>query len=871
MKKSPENLEKAYEPKKYEDDIYKKWESSGFFNPDNLPGKRTKTFSLSMPPPNATGILHLGHAMENSLHDVFVRFARMKGDKTLWVPGTDHAAIATQNKVEKLLLDEGTSRHELGREAFLKRVHEFANASRATIQKQLRKIGTSCDWSREAYTMSPTLTKIVQEVFVSMFNDGLIVQGERIVNWCPRCESTLADDEVEYKTTKGTYYYFKYGPITIGTARPETKFLDKTIVVHPKDKRYKDLVGKTLTIPWINGDVEAHVIADPVVDIKEGTGAMTITPAHSFVDFELAQKYKLPIVQIINEQGELTGHAGEFAGKKANEVRDEIVKKMKQKGLVEKIATDYEHNLSVCYRCDTPVEPLVSKQWFISVDKPVIPWKGKKQTFKEIALDVVASGNIDIIPKRFHKIYDHWINNLHDWCISRQIWFGHRIPVWYNEKQEVEVSIAQPTKKGEWKQDPDTLDTWFSSGLWTFSTLLEEPKADEKLERWIKRSKDIKKFHPTSIMAPGYEILFFWVARMIIMSSYVMKEIPFETVYLHGMIRDKQNRKMSKSLDNGIDPIDMIQKYGTDALRLALMSGLTAGNDMKMYEKKIEGQRNFVNKLWNISRFILTSVEKPHIVEKQPTANTLSDKWILAELHLLIEQTTKHLEKLEISHAVEKLREFTWNSFADWYIEIAKIEKDKDDILLYILGTLLTLWHPFIPFITERIWSELSHSTNKKDLLLVESWPKSTKHKPTNDFKTIQKSIVAIRTARAELHVEPSKIIDAVVAAKPAQEKLVKENKQIFEKLARITFSHKKYPHKGHTVQESDITITLHVPIDAEKNNKEIEKLEQYIQILEKKLADSSFIDNAPQLIVKQEQDKLAEAKTKLQKLQDLS
>jgi len=885
MKKSKESLEKAYEPKKHEDDIYKKWESSGFFNPDKLPGKRKNPFTISMPPPNATGTLHLGHASMLAIQDILIRYNRLQGKKTLWVPGTDHASIATQNRVEKLIAEDGKTRHDLGRTQFLQEVEDFVEDSRDTIRNQIRKMGSSCDWTREAYTLSPTLTKVVQETFITMHNDGIIYRGDRIVNWCPRCASTLANDEVKHKTTKGNYYYFKYGPITIGTARPETKFLDKTIIVHPEDKRYKDLVGKTLTIPWMNGDIVAHVIADTAADMEEGTGAMTITPAHSFIDFELAQKHNLPIVQIINEKGELTGHAGEFAGQNANQAREKIVKKMKREGLVEKIDTEYEHNLSVCYLCDTPVEPLISKQWFISVDTKAVEWKGKKQSLKEIALDVVKSNDISIVPNRFNKTYFHWIENLHDWCISRQIWFGHRIPVWYNEKEETEISISKPTKEGTWKQDPDTLDTWFSSGQWTFSTLLESPKDNETLTQWKKRSKDVKTFHPTNVLETGYDILFFWIARMILMTTYGMKEIPFETVYLHGMVRDKQGRKMSKSLGNGIDPLDMIKKYGTDALRLSLIVGATPGNDSRLYEEKIAGYRNFVNKLWNISRFIITSVQKPKIITKTPKPTTLSDEWILSQLHFTIEKVTNHLEAFELSAAAETLREFTWNELADWYLEIAKIEKDpshsppvggsdgagKDDILLYILTSLLKLWHPFTPFVTERIWNELSGSTKNEDLLIVESWPENKKHKPVTDFKTIQNIIIAIRTARAELQVEASNIIDAVITAKPAQQKLITKNQNLFEKLARVTLSNKDYPQKGHVIQESGVTITLHVPVNKEKTKKEIEKLEKYIKALKNKLSNASFIDNAPQSIVQKEQEKLAEAENALQKLKALS
>ena len=828
-------LPKAYNAKEYEDKIYNRWEKSGYFDPDvcvkkKVTKEKAPSFTISMPPPNATGELHIGHAMMLGIQDLMVRYHRMKGERTLWLPGEDHAAIATQTKVEKMLKKEGKNKYDLGREKFLARVEEYVADSRDTIRNQIRKMGSSCDWSRERYTMDKGLTKAVQTQFINMYNDGLIYRGDRIVNWCPRCESTLADDEVEYKKEKGKFYYIKYGPVVIGTARPETKFLDKTIIVHPEDKRYKKIVGKKFMVPWINGEVEANVIADEAADMETGSGAMTITPAHSFIDFELAKKYKLPIVQIIDEKGNLTEQAGEFKGMNANKAREAIVKKMEEKGLIEKIDEQYEHNLSVCYRCGTAIEPLVSKQWFIDVNKKFSrAEEGTKKSIKERSIGVVKNEEIKIIPKRFEKIYYHWMENLRDWCISRQIWFGHRIPVWYKiqdtclqdtrykiqfpnksqipnskDDKDIKVQIESPGKG--WEQDPDTLDTWFSSGLWTFSTLGWPSFAKATEGKLPEKFDDLKEFHPTSVMETGYDILFFWIARMIIMSTYALGGIPFETVYLHGLVRDKKGRKMSKSLGNGIDPIEVIEKYGADATRLSLLIGVTAGNDVRLFDEKIAGYRNFVNKLWNISRYILMSVDdrrSSNFLESGSNISnnfkklnlknlTLSDKWILSEMNGTVGEVTKGICEFQFSRAGEVLYEFTWTKLADWYLEIAKIPTSAPDgatagkgqILMHILTNLLKLWHPFMPYVTEEIWGRLS-----KDLLMVEKWPvvdeKLIDLKVEDEFGKLQELVVKIRNARAEKKIEPKEIVKVKIKSKEYK-KLVDEQGGVICGLGRV-------------------------------------------------------------------------------------
>ncbi|MBI5134924.1 valine--tRNA ligase [Candidatus Uhrbacteria bacterium] len=641
----------SYDPKLVEDSIYNMWEESGLFNPDTVKGSGDRvqgigptSFSVVLPPPNVTGTLHLGHATMLAIEDIMVRYHRMKGDDTVWVPGTDHAAIATQNVVEKKLWkEEKKTRHDLGREKFLKKVDEFVKASKDTIHRQMRKMGASLDWSREAYTLDAPRERAVRTAFKMMYDDELIYRGHRIVNWCTRCQSTLADDEVSYKEEKTKFYYLKYGPVVIGTARPETKFLDKVIIVHPKDKRYESMVGTSFDVEWIDGTVKATVVADESAEMEMGSGAMTITPAHSFTDFALAQKYGFEIHQIINEKGVLTDAAGDMAGMPVAQAREKVIERLQAKGLVDHIDENYVHNLSVCYRCDTPVEPLVSQQWFINVNKNVEVRSrklekivGKKQaSLKEMAAAVVRNGAIKIIPKRFDKTYFHWMDNLRDWCISRQIWFGHRIPVWYCHAKEARIQNLESRRKqkglnskfkildseigckpivsidtpdgcpscgnSQLEQDPDTLDTWFSSGLWTFSTLGWPQSVNREQATG---NSDLKRFHPTSVLETGYDILFFWVARMILMTTYVLGEVPFETVYLHGLVRDEQGRKMSKSLGNAIDPLIVSEKYGTDAVRLALVVGTTPGNDLKLSEKKIEGYRNFVNKLWNVARYV---------------------------------------------------------------------------------------------------------------------------------------------------------------------------------------------------------------------------------------------------------------------------
>lgn len=858
-------LPKIYNPADHESTVYHLWEASGFFNPDNLP-TQGEPYAIVMPPPNVTGVLHLGHAMEDTLMDLQVRYQRMRGKKALLVPGTDHAALATQNKVEKMLASEGLTREQLGREKFLERTRAFAAESQDTILKQIRSMGTSCDWSRLAYTFDEQRSKAVNEMFIRMYNDGLIYRGDRIVNWCPRCASALSDEEVEYEERESKFYYLLYGPIVIATARPETKFLDKVIIVHPDDTRYAQYVGKEFDVEWINGPIKARVIADPIAEMEVGSGAMTITPAHSFVDFDLAQKYGLEVVQIIGPDGRMTEAAGDMAGLPVEEARERVVKMLRDKGLVHHIDEHYKHNMSICSRCGTAVQPLISKQWFIDGNK-TIPKRGK--SLKELMREAVTIGHrgeaddrIQITPERFQKSYLQWIDNLRPWCISRQIWWGHQIPVWYkesqkskvksqNEKTEIYCGVVPPEGDG-WVRDEDTLDTWFSSATWTFSTL-----------GWPDRAKDLETYHPTAWMQMGYEILFFWMARMIMMTTYALDTIPFRQVYFHGILRDVEGRKFSKSLGNGIDPMEIIRQYGTDALRLSLLAGIAPGNDAKFYPEKVQGYRNFVNKLWNISRFIVSGVNQPRLVSEVPAVSALPDRWIIERLHLAGSKITEHLDRQQFSLAAESLYDFTWSELADWYVELAKVlnrqhpdsKEQRDEVLLYILQYLLRLWHPFAPFVTEVIWENLNCPT----LLMITEWPSEEGQQEGETQQVVlklQEIISVVRNARAEYKVAPATITNVHYVGQQS----IDEWKPWIEVLARVKFVDSvdaKLELKG-----SWFRLLTDI-VAAEKAVDETE-LKKYIADLESKLADTSFTSRAPQKVVDEVRRKLLDAKQRL-------
>lgn len=750
-----------YDPKDVEDRIYRAWEQSGFFNPDvcvrkKVTAKNAPVFSMVLPPPNVTGTLHIGSACMLTNEDVMVRYHRMRGDRTLWIPGTDHAAMATQEKVERILYAaEKKTRHDLGRTEFLKRVEKFAQESRDTIIHQTKKMGSSLDWSREAYTLDEQRNLAVRTAFKRMYDAGLIYRGSRIVNWDPKLKTTVSDDEIEWKEESAPFYYFQYGPFVIGTSRPETKFGDKYVVVHPSDKRYaKYMHGQKIELEWINGPITATIIKDKAIDMEFGTGVMTITPWHDAVDFDIAERHHLDKEQVIDYDGKLLPIAGEFSGIHIKKARPMIVEKLALKGLLVRTDTTYTHRIATNSRGRGVIEPQIKTQWFIAVHKefamPNSKIKGVKTgqqvTLKELMRAVIKNRQISIMPKRFEKIYFHWIDNLRDWCISRQIWYGHRIPVWYcgrskvkSQKLKVTDTCRQPIVSieniarcphcdGTVEQDSDTLDTWFSSGMWTFSTL-----------GWPKKTKDLLTYHPTSVLETGYDIIFFWVARMILMSTCLTGEIPFRQVYLHGMVRDAQGRKMSKSLDNIIDPLDMIARYGADATRLSLIIGAAPGNDVKFSPDKVRGYRNFTNKLWNISRFIFLHRAKKKNAGAKANFSPKQKKR-LRELAALVKKVTGHLEAFEFHHAAELLYHYTWHTFADKIIEETKPRFESTHVhernqaiafLLEIYTTLLKLLHPFIPFITEEIWARLPIARKKKCLLMIQRWPEGNDARKT--------------------------------------------------------------------------------------------------------------------------------------------
>ena len=728
----PEVFLKPFDPSEHENALYKMWEESGFFNPDvcvekGIAAADAETFSIVLPPPNVTGTLHMGHVAMLAVEDILIRYNRMLGKRTLWIPGTDSAALATQSKVEGIIYkEEKKRRDEIGREELLKRISVFAEDSKDTILNQTRKLGSSLDWSRYAYTLDETRYKAVMTAFVNMYKDDLIYRGDRIVNWDPNMQTTVSDDEIEHIEQTSPFYYFKYGPFTIGTVRPETKFGDKYVVMHPDDTRYQEYEhGQKIEVEWINGPITATIIKDEAADPEMGTGVMTITPWHSAIDYEIADRHGLDKEQVIDERGLLLPIAGEFAGQHIKKARALIVEKMQAKGLVERIDEKYTNNIATNSRGGGTIEPQIKRQWFIAVNKkfvlshseiPGVP-SGSEVTLKELMIAAVEHGGTDIFPERFKRVYFNWINNLRDWCISRQIWFGHRIPVWYRG-EELYCGVTAPAGDG-WEQDHDTLDTWFSSGLWTFSTL-----------GWPEQTDDLKTYHPTTVLETGYDIIFFWVARMILMSTYHLGQVPFKNVYLHGLVRDEKGKKMSKSLGNVIDPLTMIEKFGADATRLSLIIGAAPGNDMPLSENKVKGYKNFANKVWNISRFVLT-----HTIDTDTSlAPTLSarDEEILTTLKTTVAEVSAEIEKFNLYLAGEKAYHYIWGELADVVLEESKpilagedaqAKRARQAVLTECLTTSLKLLHPFMPFVTETIWQELPEQMKDSELLMVAKWP----------------------------------------------------------------------------------------------------------------------------------------------------
>jgi valyl-tRNA synthetase len=852
-------IPKTYTAKDWEEKLYAQWEKSGFFNPDNLPGDRTEAFSIIMPPPNANGRLHAGHALFVTIEDIFTRFHRMNGKKALWVPGADHAGFETQVVYEKKLEKEGRSRFDLSREDLYQEIYDFTMENKKFMESDLRKLGASCDWSRNAFTLDPKIVAVVQETFRKMFQDGLVYRGKRIVNWCSKHQTGLSDVETETKETVSKLYYFKYGPFDIATVRPETKFGDKYVVMHPDDERYAAYKhGNKLTVEWINGPIEATIIKDPVMDMTFGTGVMTITPWHSQVDYELAQKYHLESEQIIDEQGKLLPIAEEFSGMSIDEAREKIVAKLEKKGLLVKIDENYTNTKKVCYKCETVIEPQARDQWFV-----------KMKPLAELALQAVRDNKeIEFHPKNYEKIFTYWMENTIDWNISRQIVWGIPIPAQYCTTCNIGYIDAKAGDTcscgGEIVAETDTFDTWFSSGQWPLLSL------------GYPDSPDVATYHPTTVMETGHDLIFKWVPRMVIFSLYLKKEIPFRHVYLHGLVNDEHGQKMSKSKGNVISPNDLIEQYGTDALRMALITGNAPGNNIPLSFKKVESFRNFANKLWNIGRYVTTASAEENVVwEKVALRKEVlspADQWILSRLAATRAEVTRHLESFNVSLAAETLRDFTWNEYADWYVEIHKIEKN-DAVLIAVWNELLKLWHPFMPFVTEALFQSLY--PNEKTLLMVAPWPKSEEKIETDTaFQSIIELIQKIRNVRAIYHVDPGeKPWLTIVGKKSDWESYV----PLIERLARIEevviTDDETQPKETARIGSGATSVFVHLSglIDIEKERirltKEKESAEKYKSGIEKRLGDENFTAKAPAHILEQNRASLTETEQKITEL----
>ncbi len=851
-------LEKTYDPSQFEDRIYKTWEENGYFKADAKSEK--EPFSIVIPPPNVTGQLHMGHALDETMQDILVRYKRMAGYEALWVPGTDHAGIATQIKVEEeLRVKEGLTRYDLGRDAFLERVWDWKHKFGSRITKQLRKIGCSCDWSRERFTMDEGCSKAVKEVFVNLYEKGLIYKGNRIINWCPSCTTALSDAEVEYSEHDGHFWHIKYQVkdsdeyLTIATTRPETLLGDTAVAVHPEDERYAHLVGKMLILPLVGREIP--IVADEYVEKDFGTGAVKITPAHDPNDFEVGKRHDLPLIRVMNDDATINEQGGKYQGMDRYEARKAIVADLEAAGVLLKIE-DHKHNVGECYRCGTVVEPLTSDQWFV-----------KMKPLAKDAIRVVKDKEVQFVPERFSKIYMNWMENVFDWCISRQLWWGHRIPAYYCQdcgemvvaKEDVTVC---PKCGGAMKQDEDVLDTWFSSALWPFSTM-----------GWPEKTPELEKFYPTSVLVTAYDIIFFWVARMIFSGMEHMKEVPFRHVFMHGLVRDSQGRKMSKSLGNGIDPLEIIDQYGADALRFTLATGNSPGNDMRFYTERVEASRNFANKLWNAARFVLMNID--HETDELPEEAHLcmEDKWILTRLNTVIREVSDNLDHFEMGVAVQKLYDFIWDEFCDWYIELVKprlYDAQGDSsvaakkVLAYVLSRTLELLHPFMPFITEEIWQHLPH---EGETIVRAPWPKETASYPQESQKMmlIQQAIKAVRNARAEKNVPPSKKAKLFIVTHDTE--IFAVGKLFFEKMASasevvITEDSSVIPPNAvkAVVEGAQIAIPMDELVNREEEiarlEKEKERLQQEIRRVEGKLSNEGFLKKAPEKVVAEEKAK---------------
>lgn len=862
MSEEIKNISTTYDPKEFEDRIYKKWEEKGYFTP--VIDKKKKPYTIIMPPPNITGELHLGHAFDDTLQDMLIRFKRMQGYCTLWLPGEDHASIATEVKVANELAKQGLDKKEMGREAFLEKVWEWSDEYRARIRNQVKKLGVSADFTREAFTMDENLSAAVKHVFVKLYNEGLIYQGNRITNWCTHCQTALSDAEIEYEEQAGHFWHINYpladgsGVIEIATTRPETLLGDSGVAVNPNDERYKHLIGKTVILPLVNREIP--IVGDDYVDLEFGTGAVKMTPAHDPNDFEVGKRHNLEIIRVMDDKGIINHFGGKYQGLDRYEARKAIVKDLEKLGLLVKIK-DHAHNVGTHDRCGTTVEPIISKQWYVKMD-----------TLAKPAIEVVKNKKTKFVPERFEKTYFNWMENIQDWCISRQLWWGHRIPVYYcqdcGEMMVLEETPKTCTKCGSTniKQDNDVLDTWFSSALWPFSTL-----------GWPNKTEDLEYFYPTSTLVTGHDIIFFWVARMIFSGLHNMGETPFDTVLIHGLIRDSEGRKMSKSLGNGVNPLEVIDNYGADALRFMIATGNAPGNDMRYYPERVEASRNFANKIWNASRFVMMNLDK-EIMNKYKDCKeySLADKWILSEMNTVVKEVTENMDKFELGIAMQKVYDFMWTEFCDWYIELVKPVFYGDDekakgivynVLNTVLITGLKLLHPAMPFITEEIFTHLSD----EETITTSAWPifdeALVNKEAENDMAYVIEAIKGLRNVRAEMNVPPSRKAKVICYIAEDAKKAFNAGSSYIEKLASasdVEFIADKANVPANAVslvvKGGELFMPLLDLVDKDKEldrlNKEVKKLEGEIDRIDKKLGNQGFVAKAPAAVVDAEKEK---------------